>query len=684
MATNKIILTVFMGFNHIQTDGKLENTLETLDNLNSQKLCLHLTQTSFFSYPSNASLSPSSFGIPNLTDMTTINSRLERIKKVVAKMRYRGIKTSLVLPVVPSLKPPLTRQKRDLLALCTRAAATGVSALWIDLSTLHPNHKWFATQLITWLTSIKKAITKAKPRLTTGLIAPAPQYLQQMGTSAFHLANALTANPQELLIAQSQTLPSDYNRTDILQIPVALSLLNAQQKSYQLEKKQPNTPQAIKIVGFVYQSSPSPFHKSTETLQLQCNLNIMYGCREILLDCFDPAGNAAGTENAYIQMLNSSRCFMNKLARFLPLTAPSVQLLQLPLLSQLPKLPPYGFASVQIITGKKTNINYHAQNHPIPVSASASTWLSLLWRMGIPAFLTTPSAIKHRVNTSTLAANRSKYSRSALRYSYQPLCYILTASAVDELDSTLLNHIFGCGCLLDSQAALALQKLKISSKLPSFTGGKIVKPINDVQMEFLSYQGFNPEHYGWRTSWQGIFNQGDCWLIKITDPNARAITTLQRYHHIPNTPGIITCDNIAQNQRSATLPYTMAPYVASQLLTIPRQQHLRALLAWIQRSKLNCFVENTPDLIPFCITIPHRKRIIITLLNISFDWAINSRIRLSWLPFKINRVRELNQFGKAIQQPNLNITEHRSYRYIQLTDDTAVAPMQTTTLLLEA
>ena len=180
-----------------------------------------------------------------------------------------------------------------------------------------------------------------------------------------------------------------------------------------------------------------------------------------------------------------------------------------------------------------------------------------------------------------------------------------------------------------------------------------------------------------------------CAALKPTHKDARFITTLQNPGEIPNIPGMIVFDDNKQNHRCAILPYDLPSLPdeshtsVAPLLSTFRLRHFQDLFQWLHRKRLPCLVENTPDLIPFYIVIPRKQRMVLALLNLSFDWAIDVRIRFGRLPFKVKRVRELDEQGRLVEYSDLRLTVSRDYQYLQLNSDTAVAPMQMTVLVLD-
>ena len=94
-------------------------------------------------------------------------------------------------------------------------------------------------------------------------------------------------------------------------------------------------------------------------------------------------------------------------------------------------------------------------------------------------------------------------------------------------------------------------------------------------------------------------------------------------------------------------------------------------------------MENTPDLVVFYLPLPQRLKIILVLLNVGFDWAIDARIRLNRLPFPPKRIRELNEQGQLVVHRQLQLHTCGDYQYLQLSTDTAVPPLQMTVLILE-
>ena len=257
--------------------------------------------------------------------------------------------------------------------------------------------------------------------------------------------------------------------------------------------------------------------------------------------------------------------------------------------------------------------------------------------------------------------------------------FILLGDTPKFLSRKQIQHIFRQGVLLDALAAQTIQDMNLADLLGIYVG----KPIENIQSEIISDQSFAAAHYGNRTLLTPFFRDRDFRLLTANHPDARPITTLAQKDNIPNLPGIIIFDDKKRNSRAAILPYTFNLADPAPFLTLARQRHFYDLFCWLKRSCLPCFVENSPDLAVFYIHHPDRHRIILALLNLSFDWALDARIRLGSLPFKVNKIRLLNEQGRFDADSKLQLTTLQGYQYIQLTPDSAVPPMQMSVLILE-
>jgi len=427
------------------------------------------------------------------------------------------------------------------------------------------------------------------------------------------------AGPYDAMMAQEQSFAKDRDRTEILKTSEVLSTVRAQIDDFG---------KPVELWGLIDNHHASAFHKSAEATQMQINLNLFMGVRSIRLDCFDEVGTAPGENNIYLAMLKKIRRFHRKIKQLIPDSGPA--------------------EGLRVVTAGAS-----------AKDQAANPWLRLLWRMGLPATIITAKSIK--------AGDSGSFS------------YVLTGSSPQELTRRQLNHIFQQGVLLDARAAATLEEMQ----LPGLLGVKVGKAIPGVQEEIIAHQGFAPTHYGYRSVLLPEFQAEDFRQLKPFHPQAKPITYLLRSKKRTNANGMILFDNIEHNHRCAILPYHFERAEADFMLSTERQQHLRDVLAWVQRGRLICFVENTPDLACFFFRVKDRKRLILALLNTGFDWAIDARIRLGSLPFAIKQVRELDEQGQVETDPQLQITSCRDYRYIQLTPDAAVPPMQMTILSLE-
>jgi len=559
-----------------------------------------------------------------LLDRNRLTERLTRVRHVIRKLRRKKIAADLILPGLGTFRPTDAVYKRYIRTLYRLSAIIGVEDIWVDDTSIRAGGGFPRRGVLNWYAGIRRAVHSVNSKIKLGFRAAYPQHYQRCNLTAVEIAQTLAGMHQPRLI-QSQPFLQDCDRTDILSAADTLAT------SIALNSKN----DSAEIIGSIDHKWACSFHKSAESDQMQMNLNALFGMKTMMVDCFDKVGTAPGADNLYLQMHHHNHRFLKKLAKMVP---------ENPLPSGVRVIEP-------------------APARDIPRSAvrenPQSCWPTLLWRMGLPVSVVAASSLKPNEPGNPV--------------------YVLTGNTPEQLSRRQFNHIFKNGVLLDAQAAQSIQKMG----LPGLLGVKVSGPIKNVQMEILSDQTFAAPYYGYKTVWADHLAADDFRLLKPFHNQARVITTLNQKNRIPITNGMVLFDNTEHNHRCAILPYSLQSSTASKLLSVERQRHLRDVLAWLLRRRLDCFVENTPDLVLFYLPDPQRKRMIIALLNVGFDWALDARIRLGQIPFTVKRVRELNDKGKLVAHPKLNLHISRDYQYLQLTSDTAVPPMQMTVLLLE-
>jgi hypothetical protein len=616
-------LTCRFAYNHIESDGKYVNLTEALEAMEAVHVCLSLT---------NGHLDPP------VLDADTIKHRFARLQTIFQKLRREMVAVDLILPSLTDHNPASSQTKSYRDNIYARAARLNIHRLWIDDSTVPLHQNFTRDKLIAWFRHLRQLVLNKNPRRPLALIAANPQRYNCLQLTAQQLADELAIAGKPIL-AQAQSLNHDYNRTDILDAIHTLAITNAYAPSHPL----------VRQLGAIDQTAASEFHKSAEATQMQFNLNLLFGCRDILFNGFDNLGGPPSTENPYLKMTQNSDDFHQKLAK---------------ILSKYPQHQGLGLLIPQNSNPlNQAKLHQFCGTNPIPDDSISPilSYSKLLQRCGLPITLTTP---KFALELDTP--------------------FILTGSLPQILNDKQLTHIFHHGVLLDATAARTIQEMDRGDLL----GCKVGKSLRNIQLEILSDQMFSAPYYGRRTCLSPPWPSDCCVALKSTHKDARFITTLQRPGKIPNIPGIIAFDNNKQNQRCAVLPYDLPALGDSHnsldpLLTTFRMRHFQDVFHWLYRKRLPCFVENTPDLIPFYIVIPAKKRIVLALLNLSFDWAIDVRIRFGQLPFPVKRIRELDEQGRLVQYSDLRLTRNQDYHYLQLNSDTAVAPMQMTILILD-
>jgi len=594
-------------YQHFDTEGKLVNTIEALEQIKAKRVCLGL---------SNGPLDPA------VLSWELFQPRLERVRTVIAKLRHRSIQTELVLPSLTEMNPKSSDAQKMLKSLYSHAVQTKAAIIWID-DAAKSHHRNFSTrQMTSWFQAIRQSVRQKNPKIRLGLIAAPPEQYLGLDLTAEQLAQTLSGGKKsngQTLLAQNQSFRNDYNRIDILQTARELAWCQALR----------DPASRLESIGQLNQDSHCTFGKSTEATEMQINLNLLFGNKSLLLNSFDWTGIAPGSENPYLHKLIDSQKLYQKLSNFLADR-------------------PEHYGLCVIVPDKARGKS---------ALANANPWVTLLWRMGFPVKCATPKSV-------------SKISDTV---------FILAGNLPSQLTDKQLKHVFQQGVLLDVDAAQTLQEMDRKDLI----GLEVGAALKDVQTEILSDQTFANRQYGRHTILTGNLPVGTCRRLKPIHDQARIATTLQRKNRIPNTNGMIIFDNHDHNSRSAVLPYSLGNADPVFLLNQQRQQHFQDLFQWLNRGRLNCFVENAPDLVPFYIANTGKRRIIIVLLNVGFDWAIDTRVRLARLPFTVKRVRELDQNGHMQSYPELKLQIANDYQFVQLHSDTAVPPLQMTILLLE-
>ena len=624
MPTRKTpILTHRFAYNHFQTDGKLENLFEALDQVKAKTVCLCLSD-------------PAADGV--VLDKQASSERLERVERVIRRFRRRGIKVDLALPGLLT-GPAGGMSKTQLARLYADAAQMGPATIWVDETQIGSTGAdspkgTSAGKRITRVTllgrakALKAAIGKENRHVRLGLIAAGPDHYAQVGVNALQIATVLAGNDAPLL-AQQQGFRIDRDRTELLRtacVIAATTTLAAESDTG--AKQQPE------LVGFVDNAGASSFHKSAEATQMQTNVNVLYGVSRVMLDLFDHMGTAPGTENAFLQMQQNRSKLIGKLAGLVPADSAAS---------------PLGPCVV-------------VPDHPTDAlgeDAFGGGWPILLWRLGLPVtFLPTSAVGRHTGNHTA---------------------YILAGQTAAMLSKKQLQHILHQGVLLDPTAAQAITAEGHGDMMGIEVGGQV----RNIQAEIFSDPTFSAAYYGYRNLLAENGVPLRCHRIQPIHSRARTFTTLQRLGGSPNIPGAAMFDDTEHNHRCAVLPHSFAGQPPTALLSTQHQNHFVNLLHWLSRAPMPCYVENAPDLIPFYFPDRSRRQAVLALLNIGFDWAIDSRVRLGHLPVPVKRVQELNEQGQVISTPSLRPHKHGIYRYIELTTDTAVPPMQMTILILK-
>lgn len=601
-----VLFKHIFSYRHFQTNGKLENLIEGMDQVKQPAVCLSLYELEVEG------------GLPEKAEM---KKRCERLKKVARYLRKKGIKTDILLPGPGKMGIKNLSRMRWITTAGELIASCGIETVWIDdRNAQHPKGLTRKT-LLSHLKSYKTRIHKFNSYQKIGYIADSPHNYFHFGLTPAEIAESLSGENNPLL-AQSQSFRDDIERTSVLRTACEIKLGQTLSRG-------------IPLTACTEHHSASPFQKCAEADEIQLTLNALHNMHEVLIDCFDRVGTAPGLDNHFLNGQESHRGFLKKLAKFGPFT-------------------PVG--TTLVVPPSRANKSAPPATSSLPDSA----WPEMLWRMGLPVDMIGADEIKPGKTPGTV--------------------YLLIGDTPRHLSRRQFNEIFNHGVLMDIEAAETIQEMG----LPGLIGVKIGNAPREIETEIISDSTFVHPCYGYNTWWKPLFHKTDFRRVKPFHNNARTITTLKAPHQSPTIPGIAIFDNIDHNHRSAILPYRLHKDNIAALLTTHRQRHTRELLAWLLRRRLDCFVESTPDLVPFFHRLAGRKnRFLLTLLNIGFDWALDSRIQISPALIGIQKVSELNEQGKLTDQTRHVLSRYRDYQFLELENNTAVAPMQTTTFLIE-
>ncbi len=561
-------------------------------------------------------------------DRSDLTDRFERLQRVVSQCKRNDIAVELILPgLLTGLHTDFCHWRNYLREMYGRAAQIPVPKIWADDSLVNRmnqegTHPVSGSKLLHLARTVSRSVFSVRSNIQLGLLAAWPDRYDRYSLTAHQLAAEL-AGIKKPALSQTQPFPSDQDRTGLLLAAQTIAAVCSRLAANEANGLPDSAPRnGFDLLGMIEHPAAGSFHKSAEASRMQINLNVLLGLRQIMVDCFDQVGTAPGTENPYLAVHKKNTRFLKKLA------------------SLLPEVPRQSALRVVIADEADTD----------------NGWPLLLWRSGIPTTIVTPTQIND-----------------------EDTAYILTGKTPSQLSRKQLDRVFEQGVLLDALAAQTIQKMNRSDLL----GLKVAGTVRDVQVEIFSDQTFAAPYYGYRVLLKNQLSARDYRLLQPVHPDARPITALLRKQTLPETPGIVLFDHKQKNQRAAILPYNLNLDTYPVLLGTERQRHLYDIFNWLLRHRLTGFVENTPDLVPFLIPDPKRKRLLLALLNLSFDWAVNSRVRLARIPFAVQRVRYLDEQGKLEASPGLQLHSCLDYQYLQLTPDTAVPPMQMTVLLLE-
>ena len=653
--TDLFPIVPYFTWTHFATDGKLENIGEVLSESPIERICLNI-------------LDPSMDDVSEfLADKQEILSRLARCKQVISRCRRDfDLIADLVLPGLGSVGLYNSSGKKGLAFLYSHAPQTKAKIVWMDekglaydfqayyelgrdvmemfqkrkghrvskkrLGELHqriaskdgdvtPRERKIISDFEMfekrWLLDLTRHLAnsfyKHSNKSTLGLIGGDSPYESDW---QLDILETLSKN-RDIFHVRTSHMDSweDYDRTDILNQAIHLSVGQ-------------NATGYCRAGGYLNVWQPSCFNKSSESMQMELQLNLLFGRDPVLLDCFDDAGTDP-SGSPFLKMTDNRKKLIRKLGQLMPQDAIS--------------------DGIRIV--QKDDFN---RNH----------WATLFMRMGFPVTVHTPDRID--------CAQRGAVS-------------IIMGEVVRSLTRDQIESLFTNGVLLDIVAARDLADMGFSESLGVTFGKEVV----NVCYEIISDQRFAAPFYGHRTDMSGFdssSNHSYLAPLKPKSKNTRTLTTLLQKNKLPNTPGMSYSENPDRVHYCAILPYAVQSGCQSDLLallTVQRQRHFHDLFTSLGRQPLPCYVENSPDLVPFYFADPKGRRVILALLNVSFDWAIDTRIRLGELPERITQVRELDDSGRLQSYPDLQLIRAGHYSYIDLTPDAAVPPMQMGIFVLE-
>lgn len=618
-------------YSHIEFDGKLQNTIDALTHLKARYACLGLM---------NPRLDPL------ILDQAELAARCKRIRKVIARLkRDEDIRAHLV---IPGLLPPgqwSPQWSRYLRTLLEHTVESHAEVLWFDdpgndrspdsRSRSARAQSFQPDDVLKLAGQLGTIICEATRTMRVGLIAADADRYRRVGLDPLAIASTLAGNDLPLM-ASPQGLATDYHRTAILHTAATLA------SDHAAETIGPSADQpSCHPVGLIQQPHASNFHKAAETNQLQLVLNILYGRRQLLIDCFDDVGSAPGKEHVHLNAIKQRSRYFKLMARTMAR--------------------PYQPIGLRVVTTGS--------------DAASHRWARLLGRMGLPVKMTQARQVPQQPSTDPIAGARG--------FVADP--YLVSGKDVAEtITKDQFLVLLAEGVLFDAEAATLMASRGWAEQL----GIAVEGPLPSAQCEMLSDGGFAQPYYGRSIILDHATDQSAETAaplqLRLTSDHARAITTLWTGRHTPTMPGIVVHETADSDTRSAVLPYSVRDDHAGWFLNPVRQRHMADLLTWLKRGRLSCQVENTADVVPFCFFDTSGKRLVLVLLNVGYDWAVDTRVRLPLVPFPINSVQEISERGTLEAYDDLTVEQYGSYRYLELNDDTAVPPMQMSVFLLKS
>ncbi len=608
------MFTLQFSHNHVHTGGKVVNTTDALEQMGAGEVFLSVTN-----------------GVLDGAEaLGTLRERLASTASAIRTLRRKGVKTHLVLPSLSMLVAADGGLKRRLKRLYAEAAGAGAVSIWVD-DTYEiaggRGGRWGQAvgrrEYVGWFRAIGRTIRGVSERLEVGLIGADAGYYGRMGLSGVELAEVLARGGRAIL-AQSEPLTSDYRRTDILRVGQVLGTAAALARGSE-----------VSLVGQLSQASASTFGKSTESVQMQMNLNVLFGIERMVLDCFGSAGTAAGDQNPYVQTCLSTRGYYRRLEAFGSGEYEGV-----------------GICCVLPEPGRLKGASADAAL----LESGGNPWPVVLWRLGLPVTFATTGQVEDFAGP-----------------------FVLAGTAARQLSRGQLKHVFEHGVLLDVEAAKSLEAMGRGE----LTGVKVGQKVRGVRTEIFTDPSFAWPYFSKWNELGGVDGERsfDVWEVEPEAAGARSISILGRHDGPPTMGGMAVYDRDEGRSRCAVLPYSIGGEEGEFLLTHGRQRHFQEVFHFLSRRRLGCMVESTADLAPFFCVDKRRRRGGLGLLNVGFDWALDGRIRLGRLPFGVKRIRRLNEQGRWVEGPALE--RRGGYEYIQLDSESAVPPMQMTMLRLE-